>query len=116
MNINDMIFKYSIKLMGENIGVTAPKANKNMNELMWIKEHKAEIIEELQNREAKCEAEKAAKEKAYNDFAAIEPDIKKASRSLQADIVSRMVSKGITAEQILPYFRSLYVDEIESRN
>ena len=110
MNINDMIFKYSIKMIGENIGVTAPKQNKNMEELTWIKNHKSEIIKELKKREA----EKAAREKAYNDFAKIEPDIKKASNALQADIINKMVTKGVTAEQILPYFRSLYADERES--
>ena len=114
MNINDMIFKYSIKMIGENIGVTAPKQNKNMEELTWIKNHKAEIIEELKKREAEYEAEKAAREKAYNDFAKIEPDIKKASNALQADIINKMITKGVTAEQILPYFRSLYADEWES--
>lgn len=113
--INAMISKYDIKLMGEKIGVTAPKYNKNMDELNWIKDHKPEIVEELKRREAEKAARKKAWDKAYSEFAAIEPDIKRASQSLQYNVISGMVNKGITAEQILPYFRSLYADERESR-
>lgn len=113
MNITSMINKYDIKLMGENIAVTAPKENKNMEELMWIKEHKAEIIEELKNREAEKERIEKARAAAFIELKKTNPEMKRNNR-LTEKAISRVVNDKWSIEGAVSEYRSLYADVMDS--
>lgn len=106
MNINEMIRKYDIKMIGnDRIGVLAPKVGKNEEELMWIKTHKAEIVEELKVRAAKEER----KEAAFKELKKMNPEMKRKT-PLTEKALWRVVDCGWDINAANIEYRSAYAD------
>ncbi len=106
MDIKEIIRKYNIKMIGDSqIGVTAPKNNKNMEELMWIKTHKAEIVEELKVRAAKEER----KEAAFKELKKMNPEMKRKT-PLTEKALWRVVDCGWDINAANIEYRSAYAD------
>lgn len=112
--LNSMILKYSIKLVGENISVTAPKTNKNMTEINWIKEHKPEIVAELTKRAAENAAYQTARENAFNELRKTNPEMRRYDR-LTEKAISRVVDDNWSIEGAVSEYRSIYAGIMDSR-
>lgn len=118
--IKSMIYKYDIKLVGDKIAVAAPKYNKNMEQLNWIKDHKADIIAELTRREeenAKREEEnkkrKATMDAAFKELRKTNPEMRRGNY-LTEKAIARVVVDGWSISAAISEYRVYYVDAMDA--
>lgn len=121
MDINNMIAKYHISLYdNDKIKCEINHDSIVQSEVAWIKEHKSEIMEELNRRAeiAKAEAEEREKEeeernKVFKALKVNNPEMRRGNR-LTEWAISLVIDKGSTIEGAQGAYRSLYADVMDS--
>ena len=95
----------------DKISVAAPKNNQNKEEIAWVAEHKAEIIKELTEREAKNRDKE--KKKVFVQLKNLNPEMKRHTPIVEKAI-SRVVDCGWSLESANIEYRSIYADIMDS--
>ncbi len=122
MNIDNMIAKYHISLeRGNNIKCEINHNSIVQSEIAWIKEHKAEIIDELNRRAeiAKAQQEEIDREiaevnKAFEALRVNNPEMR-IGDCLTDKAIYRVIKDGWSIEGAQAEYRSLYANVMDSR-
>lgn len=115
MNIETMIYKYSIKIVdGDKIAVSVPKTGKrDMQQLEWIKAHKAEIISYIKDKEAEKKAHAEARDRAFQELRKSNPEMRRGN-TLTERAIDAVIS-GADIDSAIKAYRCLYVDEMDAK-
>lgn len=115
MNIETMIYKYSIKIVdGDKIAVSVPKTGKrDMQQLEWIKAHKAEIINFINEKEAEKKALEESKDRAFKELRKSNPEMRR-GHGLTERAISAVIN-GASIDSAIKAYRCLYVDEMDAK-